>query len=62
MTPTRIFDILHELAPEKARDVISYKRLDKNSIVIRMMSGRSFIFRTDPKGEHFEFIERENVK
>lgn len=57
MTPTKIFEIMHDLVPEKARNVISYKRLDKNSIVVRMMSGRSFIFRTDPKGKHFELIE-----
>lgn len=45
MTPSRLYDIFKENFPEKAKHMISYKRVDENSIQLKAMNRYSYIFR-----------------
>ncbi len=45
MTPSRLYDIFKENFPEKAKRMISYKRVDEHAIQLKAMNGYSFLFR-----------------
>lgn len=56
MTPSRLYDIFRENFPERAKKMISYKRVEENAIQLKALNGVSYIFRVESK-DSFSFAK-----